>query len=160
MSIVYTPVPTGIADHLRKGKPDSYGLLPETQVSDGGSNPCRHCLKMIPEGEPFLVVAHRPFDTLNPYTETGPIFLCKTPCERPSDLTAKPETMNSPTYIVRGYDRNERIVYGTGSVIATPDIPERAAALFRDESIAFIHVRSASNNCFHVRIDRSGMPSD
>ena len=48
---------------------------PERQVSDGSAVPCRHCLSDVAAGEPFLILAHRPFPEAQPYAETGPIFL-------------------------------------------------------------------------------------
>ena len=60
----------------------------------------------------------------------------------------------SPSYIVRGYAANDRIVYGSGQIVATPEIPFAAAGLFEDPRIAYLHVRSASNNCYQCRIDR------
>lgn len=156
MQISFNAIPTNIAQSLWNGEPDSYGLVPEMDVSDGDGNPCRHCLKMIPKGKPYLIAAYRPFDALNPYTETGPIFLCKEPCLRAAEEDALPEMLDSPAYIVRGYGLNERIIYGTGSVTPTEDIQAKAVSLLEDDRVAFVHVRSASNNCFHVRIDRVG----
>ena len=66
-----------------------------------------------------------------------------------------PEVLASPEYILRGYGGNDRIVYGTGGVIATPFIPARAAELLDDDRVAYVHVRSARNNCYQVRIDRA-----
>ena len=53
--------------------------------------------------------------------------------------------------------RNEtrRIVYGSGRVIATGNVVEAAVKLFERPEIAYIHLRSATNNCYQCRIDRS-----
>ncbi|MEL7416187.1 MAG: DUF1203 domain-containing protein, partial [Pseudomonadota bacterium] len=53
-----------------------------------------------------------------------------------------------------GYDAEERIVYGSGRVIPTKGLAARARALFEDPRIAYLHLRSASNNCFQVRVER------
>ena len=97
----FVAIPTEIARHYQAGGVDSYGLLPERKVSDGGGNPCRHCLRMIPEGAGMLVLAHRPFGTLQPYAETGPIFLCADACEAGGGVEV-PEILASSDYIVRG----------------------------------------------------------
>ena len=55
---------------------------------------------------------------------------------------------------MRGYDAEERIVYDTGAVTPTNGIRDRASELLADDKIAFVHVRSAENNCFHSRIER------
>ena len=126
--IRFSPIPTDTARALQTGGLDAYGMLPERKLSDGGGNPCRHCLGMIPEGAEMLVLAHRPFPALQPYAETGPIFLCAAPCAAGGggDL---PEMLASPDYIPRGYGADDRIVYGTGAVTPTGQIATRAAAL-------------------------------
>ena len=148
----FQAIPTDVVRAYQAGGPDANGQVPERKVSDGGGNPCRHCLKMIPEGVGMLVLAHRPFPAPQPYAEVGPIFLCADPCEAGGG-EALPEMLGSSDYIVRGYGPDDRIVYGTGGVIATEAIPARAAELFGDTRVAYVHVRSARNNCYQVRID-------
>ena len=152
--IRFTPITTETVRAYQAGGPDAYGLAPERQVSDGGGNPCRHCLGMIPAGAGMLVLAHRPFPALQPYAETGPIFLCAEPC-RPGGGEALPDMLASPDYIVRGYGADDRIVYGTGGVVPTAGIAGRAAELFSDARVAYVHVRSARNNCYQCRIDKA-----
>lgn len=149
----FTPIPTEIARAYQAGGPDANGQRPEAHVSDGSGNPCRHCLGLIPEGKGMLILAHRPFPAPQPYAEVGPIFLCADPCA-PGGGPDLPAMLDSPDYIVRGYDAGDRIIYGTGGVTATEAIPARASELLRDEKVAYVHVRSARYNCYHVRIDR------
>ncbi|MBD1204645.1 MAG: DUF1203 domain-containing protein [Rhodobacteraceae bacterium] len=150
----FVPIPTDTVRAYQAGGVDSYGLLPERQVSDGGGNPCRHCLRMIPEGAGMLVLAHRPFGALQPYAETGPIFLCAEACEAGGGADV-PEILASSDYIVRGYGADERIVYGTGGVVATARLPARAEEVLGMPGVDFVHVRSARNNCFQLRIERA-----
>lgn len=149
----YVAIPTPVVRALQAGGRDANGQLPERKIAEGAGNPCRHCLKMIPEGAGMLVLAHRPFPALQPYAETGPIFLCADPCKAGGG-EALPEILASPDYIVRGYGPDDRIVYGTGEVAPTPLIPALAATLLADARVAYVHVRSARNNCYQCRIDR------
>jgi hypothetical protein len=149
----FTAIPTDLVRAYQAGGPDANGQVPERAISDGDGNPCRHCLKMIPKGAGMLILAHRPFPGPQPYAEIGPIFLCADPCEAGGGFEL-PEVLSSPDYIVRGYGPNDRIVYGTGGVIPTPAIPARAEELLADARVAYVHVRSARNNCYQVRIDR------
>ena len=149
----YVAIPTDLVRALQAGGPDANGQVPERKLSDGGGNPCRHCLRMIPEGAGMLVLAHRPFPAPQPYAELGPIFLCADPCAAGGG-EAVPEMLASPDYIVRGYGADDRIVYGTGGVVATERIAARAGELLGDARVAYVHVRSARNNCYQVRIDR------
>lgn len=151
--IRFTPIPTETVRAYQAGGPDANGQPPERNISDGGGNPCRHCLDMIPEGAGMLVLAHRPFPALQPYAEVGPIFLCAEACE-PGGGAELPAMLASPDYIVRGYGADHRIVYGTGAVTPTASIAARAEALFGDPRVAYVHVRSARNTCFQCRIDR------
>ena len=149
----FVAIPTDAVRAYQAGGPDANGQVPERKVSDGGGNPCRHCLKLIPEGAGMLVLAHRPFPAPQPYAEVGPIFLCADACEAGGG-EAVPEMLASSDYIVRGYGADDRIVYGTGGVVATGAIPARAGELLSDPQVAYVHVRSARNNCYQVRIER------
>ena len=149
----YVAIPTEIARHYQAGGADANGQIPERVVAEGTGNPCRHCLKMVPEGAGMLILAHRPFPAPQPYAELGPIFLCADPCEQGGG-EERPEVLASPDYIVRGYGPDDRIVYGTGGVVPTSALADRAAALLDDARVAHVHVRSARNHCDEVRIDR------
>jgi hypothetical protein len=155
MPIAFTPLPTEVARRYQAGSPDAYGQRPEHAISDGDGNPCRHCLKMIPQGAGMLILAHRPFPALQPYAETGPIFLCADLCEAPAPGPSLPDMLSSPDYIVRGYGPDDRIVYGTGAVVATERIAVEAERRLGNPQVAYVHVRSARNNCYQVRIDRA-----
>ncbi len=152
LKLRYLAMPTSDVRAIQSGAPDAYGRSAETRISDGGSLPCRHCLKLIAAGEPYLVLAYRPFSSLQPYAETGPIFLHAAPCDIAATGRA-PDMLTAPDYIVRGYGADERIVYGTGGVVATHDIESRSLELLARDDVAFVHVRSARNNCFQCRIE-------
>lgn len=153
MAIRYLPIPTETAVALWNGGTDAYGQHPERRISDGNGVPCRHCLEGVRAGVPYLVLAYRPFPKLQPYAETGPIFLHAEPCPAYSDA-ASPPILESRDYIVRGYDVDDRIVYGTGAVTPTDEIPTYVETLLARPEIAYAHVRSARNNCYQCRIER------
>lgn len=152
-AVHFIPMPSAEAAAYREGAPDAYGLAPEQRISPGGY-PCRHCLRPIASGEPYLTLAYRPFPTLQPYAETGPIFLHAEACPRYEAAEVLPPMLESPDYIVRGYGHDDRIFYGSGGVVETQGITERAGELFSNPEIAYLHVRSARNNCYQCRIDR------
>lgn len=154
MTITFTAMPTDQARAYQAGGADAYGLPPERAVAEGGGNPCRHCLGLIPQGAAMLILAHRPFPGLQPYAETGPIFLCADPCAQGGGA-GRPAILAAPDYILRGYSADHRIVYGTGAVVATERLAAEAEARFADRRVAYLHVRSARNNCFQCRIDRA-----
>ncbi|MDS7596753.1 DUF1203 domain-containing protein [Agrobacterium tumefaciens] len=150
--VVFTAMSEQEAAAFRHGERDAYGNAPERVVSPGGM-PCRHCLGQIGEGDSMLILAYRPFTSLQPYAETGPVFLHADACTRYPETDALPPMLDSPDYIVRGYGKDERIVYGTGAVTTTGNIVSRASELLQRDDVAYVHVRSARNNCYQCRID-------
>jgi hypothetical protein len=152
---IFKAMLTAVARRYQRGEVDAYGLPPERRISDGNGVPCRHCLKNVEAGRPYLILAHRPFQSLQPYAETGPIFLCADACERHPDTATIPAIFaRQPQLIVRGYGEDERIVYGTGQIVPGSEPSRAAAAILARPEIAFVHVRSARNNCFQCRIER------
>ncbi|MEZ4677003.1 MAG: DUF1203 domain-containing protein [Caldilineaceae bacterium] len=154
-SIRFVAMPTAIVTALQAGQLDANAQLPERALSDGDGVPCRHCLQLVETGALYLILAHRPFATIQPYAECGPIFLHADSCTRYVEGATLPPMLGSPQYIVRGYSSDERIIYGTGTIVPTTQIAHYAAELFTRAEVAFLHIRSASNNCFQCRIDRA-----
>jgi hypothetical protein len=101
------------------------------------------------------LLAYRPFPTLQPFAETGPIFIHAESCAPDESQGMLPAMLDSPDYIIRGYSHDNRIVYGTGAVTPTDIITQRAEDLLARDDIAYVHVRSARNNCYQCRIDRA-----
>jgi hypothetical protein len=153
--IRFLAMPTETALAYWNGGGDAYGLPPERHISDGDGVPCRHCLRDVAAGEPYLILAHRPFPRVQPYAETGPIFLHAIPCGSHEASATMPAMLTSRDYIVRGYSAEDRIVYGTGAVVANADIPAYAAELLSRAGIAYLHIRSARNNCYQCRVERA-----
>lgn len=148
----YTPLPTPIVTLLRQGGRDSYDCQPERTLSDGGGNPCRHCLDFVPKGAEMLILAHRPFAQMQPYAETGPIFLCADHCAAWAGDGAPPILSQSPDFLLRGYTAQQRIRYGSGKVVPRAQLEDYALSLLGQPDIAFVDVRSARNNCFQLRL--------
>ena len=156
MSILFHALPTDTVRALQNGQPDFYGQPDERTVSDGAGNPCRHCLSDTPEGAAMLVLAYRPFANDQPYAEVGPIFLCGDECARFETAGVLPPILRtSPDYLIKGYGADDRIVYGTGVVIAPDRLVAACEDIFTDAKVAYIHVRSARNNCYQCKITRA-----
>ena len=152
--ILFRAIPIDDARHLQSGGADAYGAVPERRVSDGNGVPCRHCLRDVVAGEEYLVLAYRPFPALQPYAETGPIFVHAEPCERATDQAETPASlMKRKAHLIKGYGPDDRIVYGTGNIVTSDELAHAAAQILERNGIAYVHVRSAMNNCYTCRID-------
>lgn len=154
--IIFTPIPTSVAQNWWEGGPDEHGNPLETRISDGGA-PCRHCLKNIKEGKLVLLGAYKPFSSTGHFAETGPIFICSDPCERfaGEKNIVPPAVAGRETFIIRGYSADEKIDYRTGQIVNVLDLQNTAEQIFAHKDVAFIHLRSAAYTCFTTRIDRS-----
>ena len=139
--------------HFRQQGRDANSQAPIELVSDGISNPCRHCLGLIAKGDAMLLMAYRPFDELQPYAETGPIFLHKEDCER-YDSNAMPAWFEyfAPA-IIRGYSEQHHIRYDTGQAVSGKDLTTACQDILGDATVAYVHIRSKFN-CFQCRVDR------
>jgi hypothetical protein len=150
-----------MARNWQSGGPDDHGRPAEKFISDGDGLPCRHCLQHIAAGETVLVGSYKPFTTTQPYAEQGPVFLHARTCDPYTDTASLP-AMYAPDgqLLLRGYDRHDRIVYGTGRITANRDVAHAARAIFDHPRVAYIHARSASNNCYQFRMDIAGNATD
>ncbi|MGR3717306.1 MAG: DUF1203 domain-containing protein [Thermohalobaculum sp.] len=97
--------------------------------------------------------ALRPFPALQPYAETGPIFLCADDCDRWAGEGLPPVLASRDACLIKGYGADDRIAYGTGRIVPAAGLTEGAAALFDDPRVRYGHVRSATNNCYTCRIE-------
>ena len=157
MTLRFSGMPSALATAYRAGAPDANGQRPELKISAGDGVPCRHCLGYVAKDEPYLVLAYRPFPAPQPYAEIGPVFLHAEVCPSyvpAQGLPARHRTGKS-AQILRGYSTDDRIVYGTGVVAAGPaEIEAKASAILARDDVAYVHMRSSTNNCFTLRIDR------
>ena len=154
MHIQFHPYDAAFVASSRAGGPDAYGYPAEQAISDGDGVPCRSCLCDVPAGQAYLILAARPFDALQPYAETGPIFLCAQDCSPWAGDQVPPILGTSPDYLLKGYSTAQRIIYGTGRVVPAGDLAAYAEQLFHRAEVAYVDVRSARNNCFQTRITR------
>ena len=136
---------------VRGGGPDAYGRAAESATSGGAGHPCRCCLRNIDEGEAMLVLSARPFPTPQPYAETGPIFLHAHACVPWQGPGIPPVLTTSVQYLVKAYGATDRILSGSGAVVAAADLADAVNDRLGREGVAFVDVRSAVNNCFLAR---------
>ena len=156
MTIHYHALPTTEVRAIQRGGLDANGRAAERSVSDGGGNPCRHCLQEIPEGQDMLILAWRPFSELQPYAECGPIFLCADECERHADDNEQPAYFSRRKQVLlKGYTNQERIKYGTGQIVSPDQIRAVGEQILENQDVAFVDIRSATNNCFQARTHRA-----
>ena len=153
MKLRISGISTDRCEHIWRGGLDANGQPAVVRAAEGFANPCRYCLELIAEGTAKLILAYRPFDTVHPYAETGPIFLHVQPCSRYESDTLPPWFDHLDPAIVRGYGEDDWIRYETGNVVRGKDITRACETILDDLTVAYVHVRS-KYNCFQCRVDR------
>lgn len=153
MKLTVRGISSDEVDRIRNGGPDANGQPAVTRIAEGVANPCRHCLGLISEGDEKLVLAYRPFDSLHPYAEVGPIFLHATACER-YDGDGLPAWFDylDPA-VIRGYGSDDWIRYETGEVVRGVELTEACRTILVDPTVEYVHIRSKFG-CFQCRVDR------
>ncbi len=155
MPIKFLALETSVVRALQAGGRDANKMMPEKVISQGGGMPCRHCLSYIEAGEEMLILAYRPFETIQPYAEQGPIFLHGRQCDRHENTAVPPQMfLEWEQLLIRGYTSDERIKYGTGKVVTSRSLADECSTALSDTEIDYVHVRSASNNCYQCRVER------
>ena len=153
MKLAVRGIPSEEVDRIRAGGTDANGQPALGRIAESVANPCRHCLGLIAEGDDKLVLAYRPFRTLHPYAESGPIFLHRRACER-YDGDALPGWFQyMDPAIIRGYGHDDWIRYDTGDVVPGAELTVACRRILADDTIAYVHLRS-KYNCFQCRVDR------
>lgn len=158
-AITFISMPTDVARAYQAGALDANGPKPERHISSGTGVPCRHCQRDVAADEPYLILAYSPFPRVQPYAEIGPIFLHAEPCDRYPVSDEMPAMfLKRERYLLKGYLADDRICYGTGQIVASADVPAAAARILARDDVAYVHVRSALNNCYQCRIERASRP--
>jgi hypothetical protein len=158
-ALKFISMPTETARAYQVGAPDANGQEPERHISDGDGVPCRHCQEDVKAGESYLILSYRPFPALQPYAESGPIFLHADACPRYLETAVLPPVVAArKLFLIKGYGEDDRIIYGTGQLVTPGDMNASAENILMRPEVAYIHVRSAFNNCYQCRIERAETP--
>ena len=139
---------------LCEGGEDANGQRPQIRKAEGVANPCRHCLELIAPGDDKLVLSYRPFRRLQPYAETGPIFLHSKACHRYESDVLPAWFRFLDTAAIRGYDAEDSIRYDTGQIVRGAELGDACVSILNDYTIAYVHIRSKFG-CFQCRVDRA-----
>lgn len=154
MSFYVSGISSELAHYYRHGGVDANGQAPLRSISKGKSNPCRHCLSLIDEGDEKLVLSHRPFASLQPYSEIGPIFLHANACTRYQAPQLPAWFSYLTPALIRGYNSEDWIVYETGQIVEGQALAQTCEAILSRADVSYVHIRSRFN-CFQCRVDRA-----
>src|SRR5262249_39464251 len=126
---------------------------------DGERHQCRACLELSKEDETVLLASHTPFKTLQPYAETGPVFVHEGACTYsqadrswPRELP-RPPLLRPRSPILRAYSAKDQIV--DAELVGERRVEDVVEALLSREDVAYLHARNAAYGCFMFRVERA-----
>ena len=141
-----------VADLARKTRVDHFGNTLGV-LRDGNPHQCRVCLTMSQPDEGVILMAHCPFESSQPYSETGPIFVHEQTCQPYKDNLVYPPTFPRSAVVLRAYSSDDRIL--DAQVVGERGVETVIAELFANPAIAYLHARNLGYGCFMFRIDRA-----
>ncbi len=146
------PLSPEVAELARQTRVDRFGNA-LTVLRDGKPHQCRVCLKMSKSDEGVILLGHRPFESSQPYAETGPIFVHEQTCQPYEDSSTYPSEFPRSAVVLRGYSSDDRILdaQAVGERVVETVIDE----MFANPAIAYLHARNLGYGCFMFRINRN-----
>jgi hypothetical protein len=145
-------IPTEVVESVRKtGKAPKYGFPAHREVAAGRA-PCRHCLRLRPNEEEFLLFTYDPFQELGVPPLPGPVYIHATNCDRRADTKSIPEEYRGRPLTFCAYGENRELLKESRLSAGSED--EEAQKLFANPRVRYIHVRSTDAGCYLFRLDR------
>ncbi|PZS19892.1 MAG: DUF1203 domain-containing protein [Pseudonocardiales bacterium] len=125
---------------------------PVAQVSAGGGEPLRCCLRDARPGEQLMLFGYEPPIPPSPYREVGAIFAHAQPCEGHPDSAAYPQGWRGRPQVLRGYDARGWIHAAT---VHDGQHPEAALEeLLADPEVVQVHSRNVAYGCYMFTVTR------
>ncbi len=140
-----------LRQQIRQNRVDRFGNT-LTILRDGKHHQCRVCLTLSQPDEGVILFAHQPFDSKQPYAETGPIFIHERDCLPYQNAEVYPPEFPRSAVVLRAYNEKDQIVGATA--VGERLVEEVIAELFADSVIAYLHARNLGYGCYMFRIER------
>lgn len=105
----------------------------------------------------MYLISYNPFPAdakASPYQSPGPIFVHAHECEKYSN-TEVSEQQKKRLLNLRAYDGDHMMV--NHATLQGDVLVEKAAQMFEDERVGYLHVHYSGPGCFAVRVERREM---
>jgi hypothetical protein len=147
-----SPLPAEFVSIVRNTRRDLHGHEVAVRI-DQGRHQCRSCLRLTEPNERYWLFSYTPFDSDQPYAETGPIFIHDRECDPYSAIAEYPPEFPRHHAVLRAYNAADEIE--DAKLVGERRVEEVIAELFENSCVAYIHARNSEYGCFMFRIDRA-----
>jgi hypothetical protein len=145
------PLPSEVADAARRASDASAPDHAVVTADSATGYPCRHCLRWAKPGERMILFPFAAIPPGHPYSETGPIFVHKQPCERYAVTGEYPLDFRSGR-VFRAYNSEYDMIDAKPVNGGEPEVV--IETLLQNPQTAFVDARSADRGCYTFRIER------
>lgn len=146
------PLAPGLAEEARRSRVDAFGHgLVERR--DAERHQCRSCLRLTEPSEPYLALLHRPFESSQPFAESGPVYLHARACEPYARPGEWPEEFPREEVVLRAYGPGHEIA--DARFVGRRPVEQVVAELLADPGTAYLHARNATYGCYMFRVERA-----
>ena len=144
------PLPADLARAVRETRRDAAGH-PVLEVRDGGRHQCRACLTLSREDEAVLLLSHTPFASVQPYAETGPVYIHSRPCAPEGAEGAWPAEFPRNLVVLRAYSPGDELV--GAELVGERRVEDVARDVLARPEVAYLHARNADLGCYMFRME-------
>lgn len=146
------PLPTEVAEAARAKARQGATDHAVVRADSPNGYPCRHCLRWAQPGEELVLFPYASIPAGRPYSETGPVFVHLTACERYRTTDQFPADFRKGR-VIRAYDSIQNMI--AGEVVNGNDPESVIENLLKNPHTAFLQVRSADRGCYTFGIERA-----
>ena len=145
------PLPTEVAETARAAARGGAADHVTVTADSPKSYPCRHCLRWAEPGERMILFPFASIAPGRPYSESGPIFVHGSSCERYSAVDEFPAEFRTGR-VIRAYNSQHDMI---AAEVANSEEPEAVIERFlQNMDTAFVQVRSATRGCYTMKVER------
>jgi hypothetical protein len=114
-----------------------------------GWEPLRCCLRIARPAEQIALISYRPFATVSPWAEVGPVYVHAAACAGYASDAGLPAELRTGPRMLRGYHADGSLAYD--HITHVPDGVDVEAALrelLAAPEVVEVHVRAVLTQCF------------
>ncbi|WP_170378806.1 DUF1203 domain-containing protein [Ruegeria atlantica] len=154
MRYSYQPIPTEVVDWHRREKVDWQGneIL---FMNDGGTYPCRHCLKESGSSSGALLFSYQPILPKGVYAQPTAVFICNDDCKKPDEESEVPEIVYNRFVALRTFRENGMMDYGVNTLCDGSDVAKAMDSIFENDEVAFVNIHTALAGCLLCTVRRT-----
>ena len=154
MRYQFEAMPSSVADWHRQNRLDEMGnrIL---HFKDGGTYPCRHCLKEAGKKDGALLFSYQFPLPGSVYAQPTAVFLCKGDCTRHTGGKGVPDIVRNRFVALRAFRANGLMDYAMNTLCDGKDVGAEVERILANDEIAYINIHTVLAGCMLCVVRRN-----